>query len=140
MDGGTVGRLWASGVAIGRTHGLALQVFGEHGGLRWSQEHPNQLYWTPLNAATQVLERSARGLSPEADRASRITVGHPEGFVFAFANIYRDLADIIQATIAGTEPDPLALSVPMAEDGLHSIATVVAAAASARNGSAWTTV
>ncbi|MGH9270037.1 MAG: Gfo/Idh/MocA family protein [Ilumatobacteraceae bacterium] len=140
MDGGTIGRLWASGVAIGRTHGLALQVFGATGGLRWSQEHPNQLHWTPLNEPTQVLERGARGLSPEADRASRITIGHPEGTVFAFANLYRDLADIIQATIDGTAPDPLALSVPMAEDGLHSIATILAAATSARDGSAWTKV
>ena len=140
MDGGAVGRLWASGVAIGRTHGLQLQVFGEHGGLRWSQEHPNQLLWTPRGASTQVLERSAGGLSAAADRASRVTIGHPEGFVFAFANIYRDLADIIQATIDGTEPDPLALSVPTAEDGLHSIAAIVAATTSAGTGSAWTNV
>ncbi|MGH9272515.1 MAG: Gfo/Idh/MocA family protein [Ilumatobacteraceae bacterium] len=140
MDGGAVGRLWASGVAIGRTHGLALQVFGEQGGLRWSQEHPNQLHWTPCGAPTQVLERSASGLSPEADRASRVTVGHPEGFVFAFANIYRDLADTIQATIDGTDADPLAVSVPSAEDGLHSIAAITAAASSARHGSAWVDV
>ena len=140
MDGGTVGRLWASGVAIGRTHGLTMQVFGERGGLRWSQEHPDQLHWTPLGAPTQTLERSACDLSPEADRAGRITVGHPEGMVFAFANIYRDLADVIQAERDGVAPDPLALSIPTAEDGLHSIATVVAAATSARNGSAWTPV
>ncbi len=140
MDGGAVGRLWASGVAIGRTHGLQLQVFGEQGGLRWSQEHPNQLHWTPRGAPTQVLERGAAGLSAEADRASRVTIGHPEGFVFAFANIYRDLADVIQATIDGTDPDPLALSVPTAEDGLHSIAAIVAATSSAHAGSAWTTV
>ena len=87
-----------------------------------------------------MLERSAGGLSPEADRASRVTIGHPEGFVFAFANIYRDLADIIQATIDGTEPDPLALSVPTAADGLHSIAAIVAATTSAGDGSAWTNV
>ena len=48
MDGGAVGRLWTSSVAIGRQHGLGIQVFGENGGLRWSQEHPNQLYWMPL--------------------------------------------------------------------------------------------
>jgi predicted dehydrogenase len=48
MDGGTVGRLWTSSIAIGRQHGLTLQVFGEKGGLRWAQEQPNQLYWMPL--------------------------------------------------------------------------------------------
>jgi predicted dehydrogenase len=140
MDGGTVGRLWASGVAIGRTHGLTLQVFGEDGGLRWAQEQPNQLYWTPLNGPTQVLERGARGLSPEADRASRITVGHPEGMVGAFGNLYRDLADLIEAGLTGNEPDPLAMTVPTAEDGLHTMAIVFAAATSAHNGGAWTKV
>jgi predicted dehydrogenase len=140
MDGGAVGRLWASGLAIGRTHGLTLQVFGERGGLRWAQEQPNQLFWTPLNGSTEIIERGARGLSPEAERASRITVGHPEGMVSAFGNIYRDLADIIAAELAGSDPDPLALSVPTAVDGLHSIETISATAASARGAGTWTNV
>jgi predicted dehydrogenase len=140
MDGGTVGRLWSSGLAIGRTHGLALQVFGEHGGLRWAQEQPNQVHWTPLNAPTQILERGAVGLSPDADRAGHITVGHPEGLVFAFSNIYRDLADIITADLDGVAPDPLALTVPTAGDGLHTLATIAACAASARDHGAWTEV
>ena len=140
MDGGAVGRLWASGLAIGRTHGLTLQVFGERGGMRWAQEQPNQLYWRLLNAPTQILERGATGLSPEAARASRITVGHPEGMVFAFGNIYRDLSDVIAAHLAGSDPDPLALSLPTAVDGLHSIETISAAAASARGGGTWTNI
>lgn len=140
MDGGAIGRLWASGLAIGRTHGLTLQVFGERGWLRWSQEQPNQLHWTPLNEPTQIIERGARGLSPEAERANRITVGHPEGMVFAFGNIYRDLADIVDAESEGTDPDPLALSVPTAANGLHSIETISAIAASARGGGTWTNV
>jgi predicted dehydrogenase len=140
MDGGAVGRMWASGLAIGRTHGLALQVFGERGGVRWSQEQPNQVFWTPLNEPTRVLERGAVGLSPEAQRANRITVGHPEGMVFAFANLYRDLADIVAAEQAGTDPDPLALSLPTAEDGLHTLSVIAACAASAGAGGAWADV
>lgn len=140
MDGGAVGRLWASGLAIGRTHGLTLQVFGERGGMRWAQEQPNQIHFTPLNAPTQILERGAAGLSPDADRASHITVGHPEGLVFAFANIYRDLADIVAADLAGVAPDPLALSLPTAVDGLHTLATIAACAASARDRGAWTAI
>jgi predicted dehydrogenase len=140
MDGGIVGRLWASGLAIGRTHGLTLQVFGETGGLRWSQEQPNQLQWTPLNEPSRVLERGAAGLSPAADRASRITVGHPEGMVFAFGNIYRDFAEVIDADLAGREPDPLALTLPTAEDGHHTLAVVAACAASARQRGAWVPV
>ncbi len=87
MDGGTIGRLWTSSVAIGRQHGLTLQVFGERGGLRWAQEQPNQLYWTPVGGRTEIIERGEAGLSPEADRASRVTIGHAEGMPLAFANI-----------------------------------------------------
>ena len=93
MDGGTVGRLWTSSVAIGRQHGLTLQVFGETGGLRWAQEQPNQLYYMPLGQRLQIIERGEGNLSPEADRASRVTVGHAEGMPLAFGNIYRDLAE-----------------------------------------------
>ena len=61
MDGGAVGRLWTSSVAIGRQHGLTLQVFGEKGGLRWSQEQPNQLYWMELGGRLQTIERGEAG-------------------------------------------------------------------------------
>jgi predicted dehydrogenase len=61
MDGGAVGRLWTSSVAIGRQHGLTLQVFGEKGGLRWAQEQPNQLYWMPLNGRLEIIERGEGG-------------------------------------------------------------------------------
>ncbi len=137
MTDGVVGRLWTSGVAIGRMHGLTLQVFGEQGGLRWAQEQPNQLYWTPLNSQTQVIERGAAGLSPEAQRASHVTIGHPEGMPLAFANIYKDLADVIRARQAGKAADPLAESYPTAEDGLHSIRIIHAAAQSAQARGAW---
>ena len=137
MSGGAVGRIWTSGVAVGRMHGLALQVFGEKGGLRWAQEQPNQLYWTPLNAPTQTLERGGPGLSPEADRASRVTIGHAEGMPLAFANIYADLAEVIRAARDGRAPDPLALTYPTAADGLDSLKVIYAAVESARSRGAW---
>ena len=140
MSGGTVGRLWASAVAVGRMHGLALQVFGERGGLRWAQEWPNQLYWTPLGEPTRMLERGGPGLSDEADRASRVTIGHAEGMPLAFANIYADLAEVISAKKDGRDPDPLALSYPTAEAGLHSMRFIYAAADSARADGAWRTI
>jgi predicted dehydrogenase len=138
MDGGTIVRLWTSSVAIGRMHGLTIQVFGEKGGLRWSQEWPNQLYWTPLNGRTQILERGGPDLSPEADRASRVTIGHAEGMPLAFANIYADLAEVIRARREGRRPDPLACHYPTALDGLHSIAAIRAAVDSAASDGAWT--
>ena len=124
MDQGARCRLWTSSVAVGRMHGLNLQVFGEKGGLRWAQEWPNQLYWTPLNGRTEIIERGAEGLSPEADRTSRVTIGHAEGMPLAFANIYSDLAEVIRAKKEGRPPDPVVQSYPSAVDGLRSMAAV----------------
>ena len=137
MAGGAVGRLWTSSVAIGRQHGLTLQVFGETGGLRWSQEQPNQLFYMPLGQRLQTIERGEGNLSPEADRASRVTVGHAEGMPLAFGNIYRDLGDTISARKAGKAPDPAASLFPRAEDGLRSVAAIHAAVASARDHGTW---
>lgn len=137
MDGGAVVRLWTSAVAVGRMHGLTLQVFGEKGGLRWSQEWPNQLYWTPVGGRTEIIERGAPNLSPEADRASRVTIGHAEGMPLAFANIYADLAEVIAAARDGRDPDPVATQFPTAIDGLRSMAAIKAAVESAGKDGAW---
>jgi len=137
MDSGAVGRLWTSSVAIGRQHGLAIQVFGESGGLRWAQEHPNQLYWTPLGGRVEIIERGEAGLSPEADRTTRVTIGHAEGMPLAFANIYSDLAEVIRARKEGRDADPAADLYPRAEDGLRSMAAVRAAVTSAGDHGAW---
>ncbi len=137
MDKGTVGRLWTSSIAIGRQHGLTLQVFGEEGGLSWSQEQPNQLYWMPLNGRLQTIERGEANLSPEADRSTRVTIGHAEGMPLAFANIYRDLAEIITAQKEGRPMDPAANMVPTAKDGLRSMAAVYAVAESGSKRGIW---
>ncbi len=137
MDGGAVGRLWTSSIAIGRQHGLTLQVFGEKGGLRWAQEQPNQLYWMPLNQRLQTIERGEANLSPEADRTTRVTIGHAEGMPLAFANIYTDLAEAIRAEKEGRTIDPAADLYPRAEDGLRSMAAVFAVAASGKSDGEW---
>ncbi len=135
MDGGAVGRLWTSSVAVGRQHGLELQVYGETGGLAWAQEQPNQLRWTPLGERTQIVERGDAWMLPEAATASRVTVGHAEGMPLAFANIYRDLARAIRARKAGEAPS--SALYPTAEDGLRSMAAIAAVAASGQAEGAW---
>jgi predicted dehydrogenase len=130
LEGGTVGRLWTSSVAIGRQHGFDIQVFGETGGLRWASEQPNQVFYTPVGGRTQIIEKGEAGLSDEAARLSRVAIAHPEGFPLAVANIYVDLA----AAIRGETRDGL----PTAEDGLRSIAAVHAAVQSAKAEGAWT--
>ena len=137
MDGGAVGRLWTSSIAIGRQHGLGIQVFGEKGGLRWSQEQPNQLFYMPLGGRMQVIERGEENLSPEADRATRVTIGHSEGMPLAFANIYTDLAEAIRALKGQRDIDPSANLYPRAEDGLRSMAAVFAVAESGRQKGTW---
>ena len=137
FDGGAAGRLWTSSIALGRQHGLTLQVFGEKGGLRWAQEQPNQLYWMPLGGRLEVMERGGPNLSPEADRASRVTMGHAEGMPLAFANIYSDLAEAIRARKEGRAMDPAADLYPRAEDGLRSMAAVFAVAQSGQAEGVW---
>ena len=129
MDGGTVGRLWTSSVAIGRQHGFEIQVFGETGGMRWASEQPNQVYYTPVGQRTQIMEKGEGSLSDEAGRLSRVAIAHPEGFPLAVANIYVDLA----ASIRGETRDGL----PTAEDGLRSMAAVHQAVASAKANGEW---
>lgn len=135
-SGGTAARLWTSAIAIGQMHGLNIRIFGEKGGLAWRQEQPNQLAWTPLNGRTQTLERGADGLYPAADDGSRIAIGHPEGMLVAFANLYRD---IHTAITKGTTSAPALsdLMIPSVEDGLEMAHAVHAAARSAGSEGVW---
>lgn len=137
MDGGIVGRLWTSSVAVGRMHGLGIQVFGEKGGLRWTQEQPNQLFHTSVGGRVQIIERGEAGLSPEADRSSRVTIGHAEGMPLAFANIYSDIAEAISAEKENRAIDPAANLYPRAVDGLRSMTAVHAAVKSAAENGKW---
>ena len=134
-EGGTIGRLWTSTIAIGRQHGLDIQIYGEKGGMRWAQEQPNQIFYQKLGGETVMLERGAANLSDEAARLSRVVIGSPEGFPMAVANMYVDLADAIGALKSGSA---LPQRLPTATDGLRSIAAVYAAVESANNGGTWT--
>jgi predicted dehydrogenase len=137
MDGGTTVRLWTSSVAVGSFHGFNIRVFGEKGGLRWAQQWPDQLQWTPVNGRSETIERGSGDLSPEAQRATRIATGHSEGMLVAFANIYADLSDVISAHHSKSAANPLALHFPTAVDGLRSIAAIKAAVTSSQAGGQW---
>lgn len=129
MEGGTVGRLWSSSVAIGRQHGFDIQVFGETGGMRWASEQPNQVLFTRVGGRTEIMEKGEAGLSSEAARLSRVAIAHPEGFPLAVANIYVDLAAAIRGETAR--------ALPSAADGLRSMAAVYAAVDSAKQKGVW---
>jgi predicted dehydrogenase len=133
-SGGTRARLWTSAIAVGQKHGLNIRIFGEKGGLTWRQEQPNQLAWTPLNGRTEIMERGDADLYPEAVAGSRIALGHPEGLLVAFANLYRDIHTAIRAGDTGPADTSL---IPSADDGVEMVRAVHAAARSASNEGQW---
>jgi predicted dehydrogenase len=133
---GARGMLWASQVAIGRENGLRLRVYGERASLEWEQEHPNQLRFAEFGKAPQVLSRGGHEIGAAASQATRIPSGHPEGYIEAFAQLYKDFAGLIEAAngAAGGKMDhPL----PDAEDGLRGMRFIAAVIASSRADSAW---
>jgi len=91
----------------------------------------------PLNERLQIIERGEASLSPEADRATRVTVGHAEGMPLAFANLYKDMAEAINAINESRSIDPAANLYPRAEDGLRSMAAVNAVAESGKADGIW---
>jgi predicted dehydrogenase len=135
--GGARGMLWSSQVSPGNENGLRIRVYGERAGLEWAQEHPNQLTVARLGEAPRILSRGMGGLHPAATRATRVPMGHPEGYLEAFAQLYRDTADQIAARIAGREPDPAAMLVPTVEDGARGVRFVAAAVESHAAGGVW---
>jgi len=140
FENGARGMLWGSQVAPGNENGLRLRVYGEKGGLEWSQEHPNQLRFAPTGQPPRVLSRGGPSLGAAAPRATRIPSGHPEGYLEAFANLYRDLAEQIRARRAKRKPDRAALLVPSVEDGADGVKFIHAAVESSAKNGAWVVV
>ncbi len=139
LSGGAKGTLTCSQVCVGEANGLSLRVYGETGGLIWRQERPEELTVTKLDGTKTVLSRGSGGLSERAGVATRLPGGHPEGFIEAFGNLYRGVAQAIIAKRDGTEPGALASEVPGAEDGRLGVRFVEACVDSARAG-AWARV
>ncbi len=137
LSGGARGMLWASQVAPGHENGLRLRLYGEAASLEWAQEHPNQLRVAALGEAPRILARGTGGLSAAAAHATRLPPGHPEGYLEAFAQLYRDTAEQIAARLEGRAPDPASLLVPGVEDGVRGVAFMAAALESEARGGAW---
>ena len=121
FGGGARGVLMASQVSTGEENGLALRIYGEKGGLVWRQERPDELHLLFPDAPRQTLTRGSPWLSAEARHATRLPPGHPEGFIEAFANIYRGAGRVIGAALAGVEADPLDRDFPDHVDGARGM-------------------
>jgi predicted dehydrogenase len=136
-DGGARGSMWVTNSAAGGEHGLAIRVFGERGGLEWHQEEPNSLLYRRLEGFPEIMTRGRPCLSAAAQRATRVALGHPEGYFEAFANLYTDVAAAIVARQTGQAADPL-LDFPTVLDGARGVKFVEAAVESARHDGRWT--
>ncbi len=136
---GARGTLWCSQVAPGNENGLRLRIYGDKGGLEWSQEDPNRLWFTPFGQEKRLITRNGAGAGPEAARVSRVPGGHPEGYLEAFATIYTEAAQAIRAHDAG-QPVPDGVTYPTLIDGLQGMRFVEACVQSAKRNAAWITL
>lgn len=136
--GGARGQLWASQVAVGAANGLRLRIYGETGGLDWSQEDPDILRFTPLGESPRILRRGGPGLSAAALAATRVPAGHPEGYLEGFARIYADAADLIAAHKAGKRAP--ATDLPGVSAGVEGVRFIEASVRSAAADGRWTSL
>lgn len=123
-EGGARGLLWASQVALGCSNGLRLRVFGEKGGLFWSQESPNELMHAPLNGRSRTIKRGADELSEAANVRIRTPAGHPEGYLEAFSNLYAGFAEVAKARAENRAPLKIGENLPTLHDGVKGVAFV----------------
>lgn len=135
--GGARGMLWASQVAVGHENGLRLRVYGETGGLEWSQENPNRMLFSRLGDPPRILTRGGAGSTEAGLRGLRVPPGHPEGYLEGFATLYADAAAMIrQADHGGPAPEDVA--VPDAAQGLRGMRFIAACLASSAADGVWT--
>lgn len=137
LTGNVPARVWASMAATGHNHGLRIRVYGEKGSLEWQHEDPHHLKVQDLAGATTILTHGLSTLHDDASRLTRVGLGHPEGFLEAFANFYSDLAEVLRARRDGTALPTRELSFPTGIDGLIGVQFVEAVAASHHDDSAW---
>lgn len=121
FDNGAKGILFASQIAAGEENALRIRVYGEKAGLEWSQMEPNSLIVKWLNRPMEIMRTGVGKLYPEAQHATRIPAGHPEGYLEAFANIYKNFALSLRAILAGKKPKALHLDFPGVDDGVRGM-------------------
>jgi len=141
FDNGAKGVLMASQVAAGEENGIRIRVYGEHGGVEWYQHEPNTLLVKWLDKPTQIYRAGGNNghyLSPMAIHNCRTPAGHPEGYLEAFANIYRNFALTLGCKMDGKTPTDEMMDFPGIEDGLRGMAFIDNVVASSQSDKKWT--
>ena len=134
MNNKARGSIWVSSAATGGENSLKIRVYGTKGAVEWLQDDPNILKFTELNSSTQIITRASDAVSDLSIQSSRVAAGHPEGFFEAFANIYTEFADSIQANLKKNKKD---LIHPTVNDGVMGIKFIFAAKKSSNLNSKW---
>ncbi len=138
FENGATGVLSASQVAAGEENALKIRVYGELGGLEWNQQDANTLIFKQLDAPTQLFRAGQQYLSPIAKHNIRLPAGHPEGYIEAFANIYRNFAATLLASMQGIEPREEDTDFPTVADGLRGMKFLETVIASGKSTQKWT--
>jgi predicted dehydrogenase len=124
FENGANGVLIASQIAAGEENALSIRVYGEKGGLEWHQEEPNSLKVKWLNAPAQVYRTGHDYLYDIAKYNTRTPAGHPEGYLEAFGNIYRNFASTLTCLQEGREATAEMLDFPTVQDGVRGMAFI----------------
>ncbi|MCT7660476.1 Gfo/Idh/MocA family protein [Mycobacterium deserti] len=131
MSNGAPATVWATMAATGQEHGLRIRVFGDDASIQWHHEDPQHLTVRHPDGGVTILAHGMSTLSDDAARLTRVGLGHPEGFLEAFANFYTDLSEILRT---GRQRE---LSIPTGVDGLRGVQFVEATIASHGADAAW---
>jgi predicted dehydrogenase len=129
FENGARGVLLASQIEVGEMNGLRIRLYGDRAGMVWKQETPNSLFLNTLDGRTEVIHAGGSQLGPDAASRTRTPAGHPEGYLEAFANLYRDFAAVLRGDSA-----PL---LPGIDDALRGMTFVDTAVAASRAGKGW---
>jgi predicted dehydrogenase len=141
FENGAAGVLIASQVAAGEENALKIRIYGELGGVEWAQHEPNTLIAKWLDQPTQVLRAGANYtgvLSSFATHNCRTPGGHPEGYLEAFGNIYRNFALTLSAKIDGKQPSKEMLDFPHVDEGVRGMAFIDNVVKSSASKEKWT--
>ena len=138
FDGGAKGILYASQVSVGEENNLSIRVYGEKGSLAWKQQEPNSLVLNLIDKPMQILRAGDKAnLCEEAIKNTRLPMGHPEGLIEAFANIYSNFADAVNAYNQKSGTDHSNFDFATVHDGLRGMRFIDAVIESAETNVKW---
>jgi len=138
FDNGCSGVLIASQIMAGEENDLSIKVYGEEGGLEWRHSDPNTLLIKNANKPEERWRTGAGYVSDVAKHNTRTPAGHPEGYIEAFANHYRNFALTVKAQINGEQAKAEYLDFPGVEDGVRGMAFIENVIASGKSNEKWT--